>query len=367
MAQPVAQAQHGVRSEGVDRRGLAQRAQRLRPVPRPHPPTEPAGGARRPDVVVGTVGEVLGRAAGDHLEVRGERVGVGHVDAQREGAAQLRVVGQAREQGLQQGVAGDDVDADGQVRGDLALRGRGVQVSPRQVQRVAGVQHLVEEGLLGGAGADGGGVVVPGLGAQRVVVHRRVDVPALGARDLEDEDVVDVVVRGEPGRRRRGDVGVDLHRVAEVGVEAGREVGDRRPGAVHALEHDGVAVGEERRDAVVTQLVGDLGADPAVAGEVLRVDDGALLGDAQERGAQAPVGEQFVDGVEGEEVAEPGLVGRPAVLGEVVTPGQHGLATPRLPRERVEVARDGAAQEGTVGAGHAGRLSGVRGSGGAIG
>ena len=114
------------------------------------------------------------------------------------------------------------------------------------------------------------------------------------------------------------------------------------------------------RDPVVAQLVGDLRADPAVAGEVLRLDDGALLGDAQERGAQTPVGEQLVHGVEGEEVAEPRLVVRPAVLGEVVTPGEHGLAAPRLLRERVEVARDGAAQEGTVGAGHAGRLSGVR-------
>ena len=57
---------------------------------------------------------------------------------------------------------------------------------------------------------------VEGLVAQRVVDDRRVDGPVLAPGHLQHEHVVHVVVRGEALVLRRGDVGVDLHRVAEL-------------------------------------------------------------------------------------------------------------------------------------------------------
>ena len=80
--------------------------------------------------------------------------------------------------------------------------------------------------------------------------------PALLALDLQHEDVVHVVVVAEALRLRRGDVGVDLHRVAELGGQVLGEVDDRRPEAVQALQHQGGPVGEEPDQGVVADLVG---------------------------------------------------------------------------------------------------------------
>ena len=112
-------------------------------------------------------------------------------------------------------------------------------------------------GLLGRAGRDRGAALLPRLVAQRVGEHRLVDRPALAPGDLQDEHVVDVVVRREALVLRRGDVGVDLHRVAELGGQPGAEVDQRRPGAVQGLQHERGAVGERAEHLVVGDLVGD--------------------------------------------------------------------------------------------------------------
>ena len=170
-----------------------------------------------------------------------------------------------------------------------------VDVAAGEVEGVAGPQHGVDHRLALGGGGDVGGAVLPGLGAQRVGEHRRVDAPVLLAGDLQHEDVVHVVVRAEPARGRRGDVGVDLRGVAQVGGELVGELDQRRPEPVQALQDDGAAVGEQPQDGVGGDLVGDLRAGAAGGREPLRVDDGAVLRDPQERRAQAAAGEQLVD------------------------------------------------------------------------
>ena len=80
------------------------------------------------------------------------------------------------------------------------------------------------------------------------------------AGDLQHEDVVHVVVRAEPARGRRGDVGVDLRGVPEVGGQLVGELDQRRPEPVQPLQDDGAAVGEQPQDGVGGHLVGDLGA-----------------------------------------------------------------------------------------------------------
>ena len=65
--------------------------------------------------------------------------------------------------------------------------------------------------------------MVGAVARQGGVEHRVAHRPVLGAVDLEDEDVVGVVVRREAGGTGRREVGVGLHRVAELGFElAGR-------------------------------------------------------------------------------------------------------------------------------------------------
>ena len=131
------------------------------------------------------------------------------------------------------------------------------------------------------------------------------------AGHLQDEDVVDVVVRAEPARGRRGDVGVDLGGVAQVGGQLVGELDQRRPEAVQALQHHRAAVGEQPQDRVRGHLVGDLGAGAAGRREPLRVDDDAVLRDAEEGRAQPARGEQLVDRREVEQVGE-GPAGVPA-------------------------------------------------------
>jgi hypothetical protein len=75
---------------------------------------------------------------------------------------------------------------------------------------------------------------------------------------------------------------------------------------VQPLQDDGAAVGEQPEHRVGGHLVADLRARAAGAGEPLGVDDGAILGDPQERRPQTPPGEQLVDGGEVEQVGEGG-------------------------------------------------------------
>ena len=87
--------------------------------------------------------------------------------------------------------------------------------------------------------------------------------PALLARDLEHEDVVDVVVRREPPRGGWRHVRVDLHGMADVVPQASRELDHGRPDAVERLEDDRRPVGEEPCDRRLVDLVPDRGPDAA--------------------------------------------------------------------------------------------------------
>ncbi len=133
----------------------------------------------------------------DGAEVIGQRRRVGQVDAELERPAQLDVVECAVEQRLCERLACGDVDADGEVAGDVLLGLRRVHPAARQVERVALTQDDVERGLALGRGEDVVPVPRPVLRAQRDVEDRLVHDPALLARELQDEHVVDVVVRCE--------------------------------------------------------------------------------------------------------------------------------------------------------------------------
>ena len=120
------------------------------------------------------------------------------------------------EQLLGQRVPGPGVHADGQVGADPAEGRGGVQEPARQVEAVA---RCSTASISGGSrpAAHGGPPVVPRLVAQRRLEHRRMDLPALLALDLQHEHVVDVVVIAESLVLRRRDVRVGLHGMAELG------------------------------------------------------------------------------------------------------------------------------------------------------
>ena len=98
--------------------------------------------------------------------------------------------------------------------------------------------------------------------------------------------------------------------MTEVGGQRAGEVDQRWPQPVQALQHDRVPVGEQREHPVVGDLVADQGPVPTAARIAPLGHDGAVLGDADERRAQAAPREQLVDRVEGEQVPE-SRAGRP--------------------------------------------------------
>ena len=135
----------------------------------PHATAQPVGDRAR-------VG--LAEPAGQRLDGRGQvgsdRVRVGHVDAERQRGAQLRLLRGQRGQRLDQRVPGHRVDADGQVYGHVAERLGRVQPAAGQVERVAGAQHGVDRRLaLGlplppprGSGSTPGPAAAPGAPAR---------------------------------------------------------------------------------------------------------------------------------------------------------------------------------------------------------
>ncbi len=209
------------------------------------------------------------------------------VDAEGQRRAQPRVVCSLREQVLEQVVAGRRADADREVDGCASERHRRVDPSAWQVQHVARLEHRVDRRLGLRAQGDAVAVLGPGLGSERMPVDGFVDRPPLRAGDLDHEDVVRVEVRIEAARRRRGDVGVDLRGVAEVGDQPSSEGGDRLPRAVKALQHQRGTAGELLENLRRIQLVAHLGAEAARAREQRRGQDSAFRGHAHERRPQA--------------------------------------------------------------------------------
>jgi hypothetical protein len=86
------------------------------------------------------------------------------------------------------------------------------------------------------------------------------DVPVFVAVHLHDEDVVDVGVALQPGRRGRAEVGVHLYGMVEFCLERARDSSHRRPGAVQSLQHDRLAAREARTHGLG---IGDVAQLPA--------------------------------------------------------------------------------------------------------
>ena len=118
-----------------------------------------------------------------------------------------------------------------------------VEPAAREVERVAGAQRDVEHRLAGLAERRAVALIL-----QRELQHRLVDEPALLARDLEREDLVRVVVHGQPLRAARRVVRVRLRRMTELRLELAAVAREREPEMVQPLEHDrraGLELGED--------------------------------------------------------------------------------------------------------------------------
>ena len=292
---------------------------------------------------------VSGEARGHGLDVRRERLGVGGVDAERERAAQRRVVGERVDQRVHDRPPGEHVDADGQVGADLALRGGRVQVAAREVEHVArarGPRRSAGPRWRGRRRRPRGRSRAGSAAGPRARGRGRA---SASAGHLEDEDVVDVVVGGEALRRRGRDVGVGLRGVPELGGELGRRGRSRAPTCRCTPCSTTVCPSANSAATRSCCTWSDTSApDAALAGEVARVDHGALLGDPQERGAQPAPRQQLVDGAEVEQVAERlGLLAL-GVLREVGGAREPGLAGPGCAGEVVEVAGDDRRSAGRI-------------------
>ncbi len=209
----------------------------------------------------------------------------------------------------------------------------------RQVQDVPGLEDRVDQRRALGVLGDRVPVIRPGLVGQRMPVHRLVDGPVLRARDLDHEHVVRVVVRIEPARGRRGDVGVHLGGVAEVRDQLPGERRDGLPCAVQALEDQRRTAGELLEHLGRVELIGDLGAEAARTGERVRRKYRALGGHAHERRAQSAVGDELVRSARAEEIVEAVRVAPEKRLLSPMAVGEVGRREAGETRERGPIAR----------------------------
>ena len=148
----------------------------------------------------------------------------------------------------------------------------------------------------------------PGLAVLRLrvllILARQLDdglvhAPVLLSGRLEDEDVVRVVVDGEPLGGARREVRVRLHRLAERGFKPAAEVGDRRPVVVERLKDDRRAVLELGEDAVDVDRPAERLRAPAEVDRVrLRLEHGPLADEPERREAQRARADQPLDVLE---------------------------------------------------------------------
>lgn len=121
-------------------------------------------------------------------------------------------------------LTGPGMYAEGQVCRRAAQGARGVDETAGQIEAVPRAKGDRHHGVGRCGRAHVLRPVIPGLVAQGVAQDGRVDVPLLLAVHLDDEDVVDVIVRGESLTRGRGDIGIRLHRMAELSGEFAGEI-----------------------------------------------------------------------------------------------------------------------------------------------
>ena len=219
----------------------------------------------------------------------------------------------------------------------------------RKVEHVAGPKGHVDRRGAGCLTLDARAHARPWLMRQRVDEGGLMDAPLLLARNLHDEDVVHVIVRVEPAGLSGRHVGVDLARVADVGGEPAREIGDRRPGAVKPLQHDGRTRRELSEHLGRVDLVTNLGAEPTRRSEPHRGEHCTLVGHADERRSKTAARDKFVDRVGAEQVvsarqqisARQERLRTPVQVGEVGwrdadQAGERGPLRPALPREKCQ-------------------------------
>ncbi len=159
------------------------------------------------------------------------------------------------------------------------------------------------------------------------------DGPALVAVDVQDEDVVDVIVIGEPLILCGRDVGIDLHWVPERARQVLTPPNNRVPRAVQALQDHRCPVGKQAQHLVVADLIAHPGSHAATDGVCRLRQRFAVLRHANERGAQTTPAQQFVDGVKGEEVCK-------IILPALDVRRQLRRCGPVLSREGFQAARE---------------------------
>jgi hypothetical protein len=147
-------------------------------------------------------------------------------------------------------------------------------------------------------------MLLPRLVGQRVPHDRLVNVPPLVAGDLKNEDIMHVVVGGEPSIFRRRDVRIDLNWMTQLCGQVGGKVDDWRPGAMKALQHQRAAAAQLGQDPVVGRLICDASSRAASPREAGRGKHGPVLCHSEEWGAQAAAGHEVVDRGRVEEIGE---------------------------------------------------------------
>ena len=294
------------------------------------------------------VAEHVDQTSADHVQILGEVGRIGQVDAERKRCPRVRIVGQGPQSQLDellgQSVPRPAVHAEGEVGAHSAEGRRRMQEAAREIERVTGPQHRVDDRFLSRAPLDRTAPVGPGLMAQRGRVDGLVDDPALLARDLQHEHVVDVVVVAEALVLRRGHVRVRLHRVPEVGGQPLAEGHHRRPHPVQCLQHHRRAVGEQPDQRVVADLVTDRRADTTRGGEGRVAEGRPVPSDPEEGSTQPALGHQLVHRVGIEEIAEAGAADSGPGRGQQCSP------TPVVTGELLDADRDQASERRLLGA-----------------
>ena len=247
-----------------------------------HPPGQQGIERRRPHLLRRV------REAGEHRPGGGHHLVVAHALGRGEGQRSPEggvLVGDGAQQVHQQLVPGGRQGAQGEVEREVVGGGAGVDPSSGHVEELARLEH------------EGRGRRVVARGWRSLLLHgqREGQVggpqrPVLGPLELEEERVVEVVVRQEALGPRGREVEVAGEGVLEVRLGIGAEGGDRRVHARQAVHDHRVPGGEglgHRRGRPpaglpLTQGEGAelvvLAADGEHSRELVTIGDGAVDG-----------------------------------------------------------------------------------------
>jgi hypothetical protein len=141
---------------------------------------------------------------------------------------------------------GRRMNSNGQVNRRLGVRLGCVHPAARHIQHVTGFQVHIRWRR---KAFEDNGFVLVALDLAWRQVRPHVEMPRLGALNLQDQDVVVIVVPDEPAGLRWRDVGVHPRREVQLHLERSGQCPDRPRVLLDAVDDDGVAVDKVITDA----------------------------------------------------------------------------------------------------------------------